>query len=113
MPKRTPKEHIAVPRSIDTWPVNPWHPMYGLLVWDGQAHYKCAYLGSGGFECGKCGWKLPTPEPLRKPGDVCPECFSVAIGRERPYAFTLHSTMTKEEFAKHYPDIAVDPGTTP
>lgn len=82
-----------------------------------------------GFICGKChGRTWDDSMLLLKPGDVCAVCFSVAIGKEprdpfaeqmermrhtvyetidlspHPPFITHQTTMTKEEFAKHYPN---------
>ena len=86
-----PSYTIAVdpsdPDNFQFWPKPPaWTPADGLTVWDGDTHYVCMAINMIGspvrFFCGKCHGKLPSPEPLLKPGDVCPECFSVAVGRD-------------------------------
>lgn len=90
------------------------------------------------FICGKChGRTWDDSMLLLKPGDVCAVCFSVAIGKEPrdPFAEQMehmrqtvyetidlsphppyvmqYQTMTKEEFAKHYPNATIDGGETP
>lgn len=73
-----------------------WTPEHGLDVWDGEIRYRCMAVAvydkslfrrETTFLCGRCGNKLPTPQPLRAPGDVCPECFSVAVSVDIGFAF--------------------------
>ena len=90
-----PSYTIAVdpsdPDNFQFWPKPPaWTPADGLTVWDGDTHYVCqAYRESNDptirFVCGKCGVTRASTSKrpvIEKPGDVCPECFSVAVGRD-------------------------------